>query len=129
MEDGSIEVTRQPNRGRWTAVTPAILVLVALSYGGYLLWHYWDQKGSGVHSSTAESVIIPIEGMSCSACVARVKRTLKGLEGVKEVQVSLEKREAEIQYEPETTSPEKLRSSIDELGYTAVTPRVKEKSP
>lgn len=79
-------------------------------------------------SAPTESVVVPIEGMSCAACVARVKKTLKATAGVSEVRVSLEKNEAEIRYEPANTSVEKLAKVIDEMGYKAGTPRAKEET-
>ncbi len=37
-------------------------------------------------------VTIPIEGMSCAACAARVKKTLKAIPGVQAVELNLEHR-------------------------------------
>lgn len=118
-------LTRGLARGRWSVLAVAIVTLFALSYGTFRLWHKSDQSVATLPSA-GSSVLIPVEGMSCSACVARVKKTLKKMDGVSEANVNLEKREAEIRYEPEKVSPEKLAKTIDELGYKAGPPQVKE---
>jgi len=69
-----------------------------------------------------DSVTIPVEGMSCGACAARIKKTLKPLAGVGSVEVSLERRNVLVRYLPEKTSPKRLASVISELGYKATLP-------
>ncbi len=71
-----------------------------------------------------KTVTIPIEGMACMLCVGRIKKTLKALDGVLEVTVSLEHRNAQIRYRETTVSPERLAAAINDLGYTAGTPTV-----
>jgi len=66
-------------------------------------------------------VEVPIEGMSCMACVAKVKKTLSDLSGINEVKVSLENKSATIQYNPDNISLDKIKQSIDEIGYKAGT--------
>ncbi|TVZ26899.1 copper ion binding protein [Gillisia sp. Hel_I_86] len=65
------------------------------------------------------SVEVSIEGMSCMACVAKVKKTLSDLNGITEVNVSLENKSATVQYNPENISLNKIMQSIDEIGYKA----------
>lgn len=70
----------------------------------------------------AKSVVVPIQGMSCGACVANVKRTLKSVEGVKEVEVSLENKQARIQFDAAKVKPEGLAAAIQKAGYKPGTP-------
>ncbi len=83
-----------------------------------------------VHAAPATGVtktaVIPVEGMSCMSCVARVKRTLAKIDGVEEVTVSLEKREARIRYIEGKVTPARLAEEINSLGYRAGTPRAEE---
>ncbi|WP_158633664.1 heavy-metal-associated domain-containing protein [Tautonia sociabilis] len=69
-----------------------------------------------------EAVTIPVEGMSCGACAARIKKTLKSSAGVASVEVSLERRSVLVRYLPEKTSPERMAAEITELGYKATVP-------
>ncbi len=72
-----------------------------------------------------KTVTIPIEGgMACMLCVGRVKKTLKALDGVLEVVVSLEHRYAHVRYLETAVSPECLVAAINSLGYIAGTPTV-----
>lgn len=71
-----------------------------------------------------KTVTIPIEGMACMLCVGRVKKTLKALDGVREVAVSLEHRNAHVRYLETTVSPDRLAATINDLGYKAGTPTV-----
>jgi copper chaperone CopZ len=52
-----------------------------------------------------------------------VKRTLKAIDGVSEVEVNLERRSARVTYAPGRVAPEKLVAAINRLGYRAGTPR------
>ena len=71
-------------------------------------------------------VTIPVEGMVCLACTARVKSTLKAINGVAEVEVSLEHRVARVKYVEGKVSREQLVSAINRLGYQAGTPWAEE---
>jgi copper ion binding protein len=73
-----------------------------------------------------KTVSVPVEGMSCVSCAARVKRTLKGIDGVQHVEVSLERREAVVRFVPDKVTPERLEAAINELGYKAGKSRVVE---
>lgn len=57
---------------------------------------------------------LKIEGMSCQHCVNSVKRTLESLNGVEHVDVSLEKNEANVEYDEQKTNPDMLVKSIND---------------
>lgn len=67
-------------------------------------------------------ISIPIDGMSCSSCAARVKKTLTSMDGVASAEVDLGARAARIRYIPQKVSPERLVAAVNELGYRAGTP-------
>jgi len=81
----------------------------------------------GVPASAAQgnlkTVLIPVEGMACVACAASVKRALKALDGVSEVEVNLERRSATVKYANDKVTPERLVAAITKLGYRAGTPK------
>lgn len=81
-------------------------------------------KDNSVQSANVltNTVLIPVEGMSCASCVANVKKTVHSLAGVKSVEVSLERREAKVTYAKSEIHPRQLRVAIDELGYKAGEP-------
>ena len=79
--------------------------------------------GSGEPSS--ERVVLAVEGMICDSCAAGIKAMLKRTAGVIAVDVSYQKKEAVVDYNPEKVTPEKIVETINNLGYKA---RVKSKT-
>jgi copper ion binding protein len=75
-----------------------------------------------VEDQQVTTVTIPVEGMSCGSCVSNVKRTVKAIDGVKQIDVSLEKREAKVRYISEKVSAQTIQESINEIGYKAGKP-------
>jgi copper chaperone len=60
---------------------------------------------------------IKVEGMSCGHCVMRVKKAIEGVEGVRKVDVDLQKKQAIVEYEEEKANLEKIKTAIKEAGY------------
>ena len=60
--------------------------------------------------------VLKIEGMMCMHCVAHVKKALEGVEGVKSVEVSLEKNEAVVELNNDVSNDIFIKA-IDEAGY------------
>lgn len=73
-------------------------------------------------TNAMQTVRIPVEGMSCVACAARVKKTLKAIAGVDEVEVHLGERNARVRFDSRRLAPAALVAAITELGYSAGTP-------
>ena len=74
------------------------------------------------HQADVRTVVIPVEGMSCSACAASVKKTLTAKEGVSRVEVNLAERAVRVRFDPDKVSPDRLASAINELGYQSSLP-------
>lgn len=68
--------------------------------------------------ATAKTTLT-IKGMTCGGCVAGVKIQLKKTEGVTAYEVSFEKGEAEVTYDPAQTTPEKIAASVSKTGFGA----------
>ncbi|HWR24996.1 MAG TPA: heavy-metal-associated domain-containing protein [Methanosarcina sp.] len=58
-----------------------------------------------------------IRGMTCDHCVLRVGRAIASVQGVTEVDVNLNTKEAVINFEEERTDIEKIKVVIREAGY------------
>jgi P-type Cu+ transporter len=67
---------------------------------------------------------IPVTGMTCAACQARVQRTLQKQPGVQDATVNLMMGNATVTYDPTAVSPEGLVSAIRDTGYGAEIPAV-----
>ncbi|GFN22250.1 heavy metal translocating P-type ATPase [Thermanaeromonas sp. C210] len=67
--------------------------------------------------AAATRISLPVEGMSCASCVAKVEKALKNIPGVQAVQVNLLTRKATVEYNPRETHVMDLIKTIQELGY------------
>ncbi|AZI19393.1 heavy-metal-associated domain-containing protein [Empedobacter brevis] len=70
-----------------------------------------------------QKVMMPVDGMTCSACQSNVKKTIKSFEGVSDVEVSLEKRYAYFTYDPQKVKIENIQKAVNDKGYTAGKPQ------
>jgi P-type Cu+ transporter len=66
---------------------------------------------------------IPVQGMTCTACQARVQRELERQPGVLDASVNLMMKNAAVTYDPAVTQPQALVEAIRETGYEAELPR------
>ncbi|MDA8087133.1 MAG: copper-translocating P-type ATPase [Nitrospiraceae bacterium] len=70
--------------------------------------------GYGVSTATQ---IIPVKGMTCAACAARVENALKVVDGVVSAQVNLATERAAVEYVPSQAGIRELREAIIKAGY------------
>ncbi|PYP81001.1 MAG: heavy metal translocating P-type ATPase [Gemmatimonadetes bacterium] len=68
------------------------------------------------------TIRIPVSGMTCAACQARVQRTLQRQPGVVDAGVNLMMHDATVRYSPDAVSPEQLVAAIRDTGYGAELP-------
>ncbi len=63
--------------------------------------------------------IINIEGMQCDHCKMRVEKVLSELDGVKNVTVSLEDKNAIIEFEGNIEN-DTIKNSIEDIGFNVI---------
>jgi Cu+-exporting ATPase len=73
-------------------------------------------------TATPTRITIPVSGMTCAACQARVQRALTRQPGVADAAVNLMTNDATVAYDPSRTSPEALVDTIKSTGYGASLP-------
>jgi copper chaperone len=66
-----------------------------------------------------EAATIKVSGMTCQGCVGSVTRVLQAVPGVEAVEVSLERGEAAVHYDPARTAVPALRKAVQDAGYDA----------
>ncbi|MEX2594498.1 MAG: heavy metal-associated domain-containing protein [Anditalea sp.] len=100
------------------------LLLVVLALGACSQPGQQEEESAKgqAQSEQLTTLTIPIEGMTCGACVASIKRKLNSMEGLEEVEVSLEHRTATVFYEEGKITPQQVQDAINELGYKAGEP-------
>jgi len=66
---------------------------------------------------SAETVTLPVAGMTCGGCVRSVEKKLTATPGVASAKVDLESATATVQFDPSRTGVGKLVAAIEQLGY------------
>ncbi len=64
-----------------------------------------------------EKRTLPVLGMSCAACAARVDKTLNGQPGVRTASVNYAAATATVEYDTAQCSPEQLKAALQAAGY------------
>ncbi|MGH3992671.1 MAG: cation transporter, partial [Pseudonocardiaceae bacterium] len=72
------------------------------------------------HETT--QLALPVEGMTCASCAARVERKLNELEGV-QASVNYATERATVTFDPTAVEPERLLEAVADVGYRAELPR------
>jgi Cu+-exporting ATPase len=80
------------------------------------------QKGPA--SDGTERIDLPVTGMSCAACSARVENTLSKLDGVESASVNLAAERATLIYHPSRTGVDRFIKTIEDLGYGVLVSKV-----
>ena len=73
-------------------------------------------------ANLGERIDLPIEGMSCAACAARIERSLARLPGVASSSVNYATKSATIRFDPALCSPDALVQAVRETGFDASLP-------
>jgi Cu+-exporting ATPase len=71
------------------------------------------------HIST---LTLPVEGMTCASCVARVEKTLKKIDGVEIANVNLATETVALSFDPDRTSLDVLAKAVESAGYKLAIP-------
>ena len=84
----------------------AVLVIIAFTSIGALAF--------------TKTATIRVDGMMCSKCTSSVEKALKATPGVEKVEVSLQRKEAVVEYDDSKVTEAKLREVINSTGFKAV---------
>ena len=68
--------------------------------------------------SGGETCDLPIEGMSCASCAARIEKALNGRPGVTAATVNFASKRATVTYDPHALHRGDLTATVTELGYS-----------
>jgi len=71
----------------------------------------------GSNSGDKAGFQLPVQGMTCAACAARVERSLKKLEGVQEAAVNFATERAAVTYDPRQVDAAGLVAAVRGAGY------------
>ncbi len=93
----------------------------------WLVWYFFLAGRAAVVAAPTSSptsmpagkVAIPVTGMTCAACSARIQRVLEKTPGVQDASVNLMSGEAMVAFDGEQTDPQALVEVIRGTGYGA----------
>ena len=66
-----------------------------------------------------KKIILKIKGMHCEGCSNRLTKVLQALDGVSMAKVSLENKNAEIEYDENEIDLEDIKQAISDAGFEA----------
>ncbi len=69
------------------------------------------------YKASSEKIDLPIGGMTCASCVAKVEKALGGVDGVLNASVNFATEMATVEYLPSQASLEDLKRAITKIGY------------
>lgn len=67
--------------------------------------------------AVTQTVTLAVPGMTCAACPITVKKALSKVEGVSQVDVTFEKREAVVTFNDAKANVQKLTQATEDAGY------------
>lgn len=102
------------------------MLIFALSpyYVGTLARHLGpkSETAEAPQSVTARETF-KVSGMTCAGCETTIRLALEQTPGVRSAEVSYDRGEAVVVYDPTLTNADKLRVAINETGYTCELPK------
>ena len=69
-----------------------------------------------------KTLTLPVEGMTCASCVARVEKALKKVEGISEVNVNLATEKVTLSFDPAQAEISKFTEVVEDAGYKLLPP-------
>ena len=69
----------------------------------------------------ARHIVLPVEGMSCASCAARIEKKVGELDGVSSARVNFGAASARVDFDPDRVSPESIIQAIENIGFNIQT--------
>ncbi|ACL26257.1 heavy metal translocating P-type ATPase [Chloroflexus aggregans] len=69
-------------------------------------------------------IILPVTGMTCASCSARVEKALRKTPGVLSAEVNLASEQVLVRFDPAQAQPSALQAAIEQAGYGVVTDEI-----
>ena len=75
-----------------------------------------------MNNQATQTLTLPVEGMTCASCVARVEKTLKKVEGVEIANVNLATENVTVSFDPAKADLATMAAAVEEAGYKLALP-------
>jgi len=74
------------------------------------------------------SVSLPVQGMTCASCVARVEKSISKINGIKNVSVNLATEKVSFEIDTEAAALEQVKETVEDAGYKIIISSAADKS-
>jgi P-type Cu+ transporter len=75
---------------------------------------------------SAQNISLPVEGMTCASCVARVEKTVIKINGISNVNVNLATEKVTFDYDPAMVNLDEVAAKVEDIGYKLDLSKLKE---
>jgi len=82
--------------------------------------HQLEQVNNNQVSESDLTIDFAVQGMSCSACAARIEKAVSKMDGVQMTAVSFPLRTAWVQFKPEQLGAKQIAERVKQLGFEAL---------
>ncbi len=82
--------------------------------------------GADSSAGTTDTCTLPVGGMSCAACAARIEKVLRRAEGIESANVNFATARATVTFDPAVTDARAVAAAIEDAGYTVPAPPAQE---
>jgi Cu+-exporting ATPase len=83
-----------------------------------------ETQTSTVHGENLKRAELPVTGMSCASCVAKIEKGLSRMSGIVDAKVNFATEKATITFDPSQVTMGDMAATIKDLGYEAGVERV-----
>lgn len=80
-----------------------------------------------MNDKVIKTISLPVEGMTCASCVARVEKSLNKLDSVNDVNVNLATEKVTLSFNESVISINEIKKVVDDAGYNLVLPQLVKK--
>lgn len=112
----------QMENKRITQIILTFATLIIIFFIGVNLYTYFGKSLNITKTATianTETIVIPVEGMTCLTCEITVTQALRKVEGVISASASAKGKNAKVVYNPNKTNINQLTEAINKTGYKA----------
>ena len=67
-----------------------------------------------------KDIVLKVEGMHCNSCSTRLEKVLNMVDGINSAKVSLEDKEANINFDENQIKIEEIKELIEDAGFTVI---------
>lgn len=111
--------------GRWNRAVLWLVAVLVVVLAGFPYYSGWVARAMTKTHGPAEVLaqssqahaVLNIDGMSCGSCAALLEKNLSQIPGVRRAQVSFEKKQAILDYDPRKVDPLRFVKSVADAGF------------